>query len=77
MSMAFHAKTDGLSKISNMQVPLYLQAIATHHQGQRDAMLPLAEYAYNTPTHSCTNCSPFKLDPAYTPSIPLYFVESQ
>ena len=74
MSTAFHPQTDGLSEISNKQVTWYLQAFATHHQDQWDTMLPLAEYAYNTSTHSSTDRSPFELDLGYTPSIPLDFV---
>jgi transposase InsO family protein len=62
MSMVFHPQTDGLSEISNKQVTRYLQAFTTHHQDQRDTMLPPAEYAYNTSMHSCTDRSPFELD---------------
>jgi hypothetical protein len=60
-----------------MQVTRYLQAFATHHQVQWDTMLPLAEYAYNTSTHSSTDRIPFALDLGYTPSIPLDFVVGQ
>jgi len=77
MSMAFHPQTDGLSEISNMQVTRYLQAFTTHHQDQWDTMLPLAEYAYNTSTHSSTDRSPFELNLVYTPSIPLDFMAGQ
>jgi hypothetical protein len=70
MSTAFHPQTDGLSEISNKQVTQYLQAFATHHQDQWDTMLPQAEYAYNTSTHTSTDQSPFELDVGYTPSIP-------
>jgi hypothetical protein len=77
MSTAFHPQTDGLSEISNKQVTRYLQAFATHHQEQWDTMLPQAEYAYNTSTHSSTDRSLFELDLGYTPSIPLDFVASQ
>ena len=70
MSTAFHPQTDGLTEISNKQLTRYLQCFTTHLRDQWDSMLPLAEYAYNTSTHSSTNESPFELDLGYTPSNP-------
>jgi hypothetical protein len=77
MLTAFHPQIDGLSEISNKQVTWYLPAFATHHPHQWDTMLPLAEYAYNTSTHSSTNKSPFVFGLGYTESIPLDFVAGQ
>lgn len=77
ISTWFHPQTDGPSEILYKLVTHYPWAFTNYHQDQLDTMLPPAEYVNIKSMHSSTNQSPFRLDPGYTPWIPLNCLAGQ
>ena len=67
LSTAYHPQTDGETKRVNQEVETYLRLFC---QGQPDEwpnLIPMAEFAHNSTTHSSTQKSPFSLILGYEP----------
>ena len=46
--MAFHPQTDGQTESVNQSLEEYLRQYCNYEQDNRNDLLPLAEYTYNT-----------------------------
>ena len=67
LSTAYHPQTDGETERVNQEIETYLQLFC---QGQPDKwsdLIPMAEFAHNSTTHSSTQKSPFSLILGYEP----------
>ncbi|WVZ01111.1 hypothetical protein V8G54_027180 [Vigna mungo] len=77
MSTSFHPETDGQTEVLNRVLEQYLRSMVHNKPNEWGKYLGLAEWCYNTTTHSATGMSPFKVmygkEP---PSIPQYLVGS-
>ncbi|WVZ16861.1 hypothetical protein V8G54_009843 [Vigna mungo] len=77
MSTSYHPETDGQTEVFNRVLEQYLRSFVHSNPSQWSKYLPLAEWSYNTSTHSSTGYSPFHIiydKPA--PSIPHYLLGS-
>ncbi|WVY93439.1 hypothetical protein V8G54_032527 [Vigna mungo] len=77
MSTSYHPETDGQTEVFNRVLEQYLRSFVHSNPSQWSKHLALAEWSYNTSTHSSTGYSPFNIiygKPA--PSIPHYLVGS-
>jgi hypothetical protein len=73
MSSAYHPQSDGQTKIVNKALQQYLRCFVNTKPTQWGKYLHLAEWHYNTTTHSSTGFSPFHI--VYgkpPPSLPQY-----
>jgi len=59
MSISYHPQTDGQTEVLNRVLEQYLRAFVHNKPNQWHTFLPLAEWSYNTSTHSATGFSPF------------------
>ena len=67
LSTAYHPQTDGETERVNQEIETYLRLFC---QGQPDKwsnLVPMAEFAHNSATHSLTQKSPFSLILGYEP----------
>ena len=67
LSTAYHPQMDGETERVNQEIEMYLQLFC---QGQPDKwsnLVPMAEFAHNSATHSLTQKSPFSLILGYEP----------
>ena len=67
LSTAYHPQTDGETEQVNQEIETYLRLFC---QGQPDKwsnLVPMAEFAHNSTTHSSTQKSPFSLILGYEP----------
>lgn len=77
MSTAYHPQTDGQTEVVNRVLQQYLRAFVHHQPNQWGKFLSLAEWSYNTTTHSTTGLSPFQVTFGKPPpSIPSYITGS-
>ena len=67
LSTAFHPKTDGQTERVNQILEQYLRIYGDYSQTDWVDLLPLAEFAYNSTTHSATGVSPFFANKGYNP----------
>lgn len=67
MSSAFKPSTDGQAERTNQFIIAYLRSFINPHHDDWDEHLALAEFAYNSRTHSSINMSPFMADLGYNP----------
>jgi hypothetical protein len=70
-STTFHPQTDGQAEKANSIVRRFLRAFSTNKQRSWDALLAIAEFAYNSHRHQSTGISPFEADRGYIPRMPL------
>lgn len=71
MSTAHHPQTDGQSERTIQTLKQYLRAHVKYNQKDWDLLLPLAELAYNSASHSATGTSPFITAYGRQPYLPL------
>ena len=60
MSSTYHPQTDGQSEVLNKTLEMYLRCFCYDNPKSWLAMLPWAEYWYNTSLHRNINMTPFK-----------------
>jgi hypothetical protein len=74
LSTAFHPQTDGQTERQNQELETYLRIYMSYQQDNWVELLPYAEYAYNSKTHSAHGESPIKvaygLDPKGFDGVP-------
>ncbi|MCH82581.1 hypothetical protein A2U01_0003391 [Trifolium medium] len=61
MSTSYHPETDGQTEVLNRILEQYLRSFVHSKPSQWSNYLPLAEWSYNTSTHSSTGLSPFQV----------------
>ena len=71
MSTSHHPQTDGMSERKNQELESYLRLMAGKDPESWDVHLPLCEFALNNAPNATTGVSPFFLDMARTPNMPL------
>jgi len=77
MSTSFHPETDGQTEVLNRVLEQYLRSMVHNKLNDWGKYLGLAEWCYNTTTHSATGMSPFQVTYGKEPpSIPQYLVGS-
>ena len=67
LSTAFHPQTDGQTERVNQILEQYLRCFVDYQQTNWSSLLPIAEFSYNSSTHSSTKSSPFLLNYGYEP----------
>jgi len=67
MSTSHHPQTDGASEVMNRMVENFLQCYCSYRQDDWDALLPAAEFAYNSAVSTDLGCSPFEMDLGWCP----------
>jgi len=58
-STAYHPQTDGQTEIVNQWLEQYIRMYTTFEQDDWSTLLQVAEFCYNSTTHSSTGLSPF------------------
>ena len=61
LSFTSHTQTDGETESVNQELETYLHIFCNRHSKKWTDLLPMAEFSYNSTTHSTTNKSPFSL----------------
>ncbi|KAL6496605.1 hypothetical protein OROGR_029863 [Orobanche gracilis] len=59
-SSAYHPETDGQTEVVNRSLECYLRCYTMHETKNWTRYLPLAQFWYNTSTHSSTGVTPFE-----------------
>ena len=67
LSMAYHPQTDGEMEQVNQELETYLRLFASNKPEEWSKILPMAEFAHNSATHSVTQRTPFSLMMGYKP----------
>ena len=67
MSTAYHPQTDGQSECWNQEIEAYLRMCCTQHRDDWVKWMPIAEFAFNSHSHSSTGYSPFYLMYGFEP----------
>ena len=62
MSTAFHPETDGQTERVNQTLEQYIHSYCSYQQDDWASLLPLAEYAYNTPLSESSKATPFDIN---------------
>lgn len=77
MSTAYHPETDGQTEVINRVLEQYLRTFVHERPSDWYKYLALAEWSYNTSTHSGTGLTPFEVTFGKPPpSIPQYLLGS-
>ncbi|PNX92763.1 Ty3/gypsy retrotransposon protein [Trifolium pratense] len=77
MSTSYHPETDGQTEVLNRILEQYLRSFVHSKPTHWHQFLPLAEWSYNTTSHSATGRSPFEITFGKPPpSIPSYLLGS-
>ena len=58
---AYHPQSDDLVERQNRTIQNILSTFVSKHPDERDSMVSLAVYAYNTSTHESTGYSPYEM----------------
>jgi hypothetical protein len=66
---AYHPQTDGQSERVNQCLEMFLRCAAQDKPGQWRALLPMAEFWYNSTFHSALGFSPFKALYGHEPNL--------
>src|SRR5467141_680408 len=69
LSTAYHPETDGQTERVNQILEQYLQIYINYQQDDWVDFLPLAEFAYNTTSHSATMVTPFFANKGFHPKL--------
>ena len=67
LSTAYHPQTDGETERVNQELETYLRIFSANQPKEWSEMLPMAEFAHNSATHSITNKTLFSLMMGYKP----------
>ena len=67
LSTAYHPQTDGETECVNQELETYLRLFALNKPEEWSKILPMAEFAHNSATHSVTQRTPFSLMMGYEP----------
>ena len=65
--MAYHPQTDGETERVNQELETYLRLFTSNKPEEWSRILPMAEFAHNSATHSVTQRTPFSLMMGYEP----------
>ena len=67
LSTAYHPQTDGEMERVNQELETYLRLFTSNKPEEWLTLLPMAEFAHNSTTHSVTQRTPFSLMMEYEP----------
>ena len=67
LSTAYHPQTDGETERVNQELEMYLRLFTLNKPKEWSKLLPMAEFAHNSATHSVTQRTPFSLMMGYEP----------
>jgi len=67
LSTAFHPRTDGQTERTNQSVEHFLRCFVDYQQTDWADWLPLAEFSYNSSSHSSVSSSPFFASQGFEP----------
>ena len=67
LSTAYHPQTDGKTERVNQELETYLRLFTANKPEEWSTLLPMAEFAHNSATHSVTQKTPFFLMMGYEP----------
>ena len=67
LSTAYHPQTDGETERVNQELKTYLRLFASNKPEEWSRILPMAEFAHNSTTHSVTQRTLFSLMMGYKP----------
>ena len=67
ISTAYHPQTDEETERVNQELETYLRLFASNKPEEWSKLLPMAEFAHNSATHSVTQRTPFSLMMGYEP----------
>ena len=67
LSSAYHPQTDGETERVNQELETYLRIFVANKPEEWATLLPMAEFAHNSATHSITQKTPFSLMMGYKP----------
>ena len=67
LSTAYHPQTDRETEQVNQELETYLRLFASNEPEEWSRLLPMAEFAHNSATHSVTQQTPFSLMMGYEP----------
>ena len=67
LSTAYHPQTDGETEQVNQELETYLRLFTSNKPEEWSKLLPMAEFAHNSATHSVTQRTPFSLMMGYEP----------
>ncbi|KAL5512841.1 hypothetical protein ACEPAH_3239 [Sanghuangporus vaninii] len=69
LSTAYHPQTNGQTERVNQEMEQLLRCYSSLQQDDWDEHLPMAEFAYNSRTHSSTGKTPFEVIYGFQPEI--------
>ncbi|KAL5526401.1 hypothetical protein ACEPAF_8124 [Sanghuangporus sanghuang] len=69
LSTAYHPQTDGQTERVNQEMEQLLRCYSSLQQDDWDEHLPMAEFAYNSRSHSSTGKTPFELVYGFQPEL--------
>ena len=67
LSTAYHPQTDGETERVNQELETYLRLFTSNKPEEWSTLLPMAEFAHNSATHSITQKTLFFLMMGYEP----------
>ena len=67
LSTVYHPQTDGETEWVNQELETYLRLFTSNKPKEWSSILPMAEFAHNSVTHSVTQKTPFSLMVGYEP----------